>query len=132
MKPLNNVERSRKECCKLHKSTSCGGLLLTDKDSSVYFCCDNCPQLIRHRNIMKLPMKTNPLTKVICPTCHGMGKINRPKPYGRYSIEQRALARELFRQGMTLRKIGVKIGLAKNQAKVHPQKVWSLINAKTL
>ena len=58
-----------------------------------------------------------------CPTCLGSGKIKTFPTWAHYTPETRAKARELFRQGMSLRKIGKEIGVN------HPQKVYSLITA---
>lgn len=68
------------------------------------------------------------MTKQIkCPTCLGKGKVMR-QIHIVYSPEQRHIARELFRKGVPLRKIGELIGMDE----VHPNKVRSLINAKKL
>lgn len=61
---------------------------------------------------------------VVCPTCEGSGSVKRR--HTNYSDEVRAKARKLYRKGLSLREIGKEIGVN------HPQKVWALINAKTL
>ncbi len=59
----------------------------------------------------------------VCPLCLGKGKL-----FDRhhYSDKTRASARKLYADGKTLREIGKVIGVD------HPQKVMSLIKAKTL
>ena len=59
-----------------------------------------------------------------CPTCLGVGKVKVISLFGHYTPEVRKKARELYRQGLTLRKIGEIIGVN------HPQKVMSLIKSK--
>jgi hypothetical protein len=65
--------------------------------------------------------------EIVCPTCEGTGKVMR-QIHEKYSEQQRAQARKLFRNGISLRQIGKEIGMKD----FHPQKVKSLINAKTL
>lgn len=65
--------------------------------------------------------------EIVCPTCGGKGTVMR-HIHARYSAAQRAKARRLFSEGMSLRRIGEEIGMKD----FHPQKIRSLINAKTL
>ena len=57
-----------------------------------------------------------------CPLCLGKGKIKGHL----YSPEVRKKARKLYAKGISLREIGKEIGID------HPQKVYSIIMAKTL
>ena len=61
-------------------------------------------------------------TKCICPLCKGKGFIIQ----SHYSDEKRTIARKLYAKGISLREIGKEIEID------HPQKVKSLIMAKTL
>ena len=59
-----------------------------------------------------------------CPLCQGTGKI--VSHYIQYPPEIRAKARKLYRQGIGLREIGRRLKIN------HPQKVYSLIMAKSI
>jgi hypothetical protein len=59
-----------------------------------------------------------------CPLCDGKGTV--PKRQNTYTKDQRERARKLYAQGVSLRVIGQEIGVN------HPQKIKSLIMAKTL
>ena len=61
-----------------------------------------------------------------CPTCLGVGKIKTFPTWTHYAPEIRRKARRLYREGVSLRKIGKEIGVN------HPQKVYSLIKATKL
>ena len=61
--------------------------------------------------------------KEVCPLCKGKGYII--SRFG-YSYKLRSKARKMYAKGITLRKIGKEIGVD------HPQKVKSLIVAKTI
>ena len=71
---------------------------------------------------------TPPRLKIVervCPVCLGDGKIKSGiGGYSYYTAEIRQQARELLRQGYSLREIGKKIGIAGS-----PQKVASLIKS---
>lgn len=60
-----------------------------------------------------------------CPTCLGTGKIVGTSVV-KYSEETRKQARKLKREGKTYREIGKLLGID------HPQKVYSLINSKSV
>ena len=61
----------------------------------------------------------------VCPVCLGEGKIKSGVGgYSYYTAEIRQQARELLRQGYSLREIGKKIGITGS-----PQKVASLIKS---
>jgi transposase-like protein len=59
-----------------------------------------------------------------CPLCQGTGETQQRR--GRFSKAIREKARKLYKEGMSLRKIGKEIGVE------HPQRVRSIIMAKTL
>jgi hypothetical protein len=61
-----------------------------------------------------------------CPVCQGTGTLYSRRIV-RYPDDIRTAARKMFRAGKSLREIGKAIGMEK----VHPQKVMSLILAKT-
>lgn len=58
-----------------------------------------------------------------CPLCGGSGEI-KSRMY-KYTTAQRDEARKLYREGITLREIGRRLGIGE-----HPQKVKSMILAK--
>ena len=61
----------------------------------------------------------------VCPVCLGKGKIKSGiGGYSYYTAEIRKQARDLFRQGYSLRAIGKKIGITGS-----PQKVASMIKS---
>ena len=60
----------------------------------------------------------------VCPLCLGRGKVKAGiGGYKYYTAETREWARELYRQGLSYREVGQKIGIN------HPQKVASLIKS---
>ncbi len=59
-----------------------------------------------------------------CHLCNGTGLM--PKRRSKYSKELRQEARKMYQEGKTLREIGRKFAIN------HPQKVYSMIMAKTL
>ena len=81
-------------------------------------------KFIGHFNGNNYPLSNIEGTKEkrICPLCKGLGHVIKKRNY--YSTKQRIIARKLYASGMTLREIGIKIGI---EGKNHPQKVKSMI-----
>ena len=65
------------------------------------------------------------LEQVKCYYCSGTGLTLRRPQKNKYTDRQRQKALKLFKQGMSLRKIGKEIGL---KEPVHAQQVQSLID----
>ena len=99
-----------------------------------YFKCNKCGfELIKDIIQKKQESKFNKdvishkcnYEEVTCPTCLGAGVVIREKRT-KYSSEIRTRARELYRQGVSLRKIGKELNIN------HPQKVLSIIKSNNL